>query len=178
MISPPNHGFLPVDTKRTLTTNLFEFWILILEVSFVCLREQREFDFLDVPLHKESTLCCGCCLVTKLCLILCDPMDCSIPGSSVRGISQARILEWVAISFIQRIFPIQGSNPGLLHVPWIAGKFFYCWATGEVHQPFSYWVLGQFMKSQRRCWVAGSSETNRGLGQYTFTKEHENIPVF
>ena len=32
-------------------------------------------------------------------LILCNPMDCSPPGSSVRGISQVRILEWVAISF-------------------------------------------------------------------------------
>ena len=34
-----------------------------------------------------------------LCLTLCDPMDCSLPGSSVHGIFQARILEWVAISF-------------------------------------------------------------------------------
>ena len=34
-----------------------------------------------------------------LCLALCDPMDCSPPGSSVRGILQARVLEWVAISF-------------------------------------------------------------------------------
>ena len=38
-------------------------------------------------------------LVTKLCLTLCDPMDCSPPASSVRGILQARILEWVAIPF-------------------------------------------------------------------------------
>ena len=40
-----------------------------------------------------------CCLVTKSCRTLCDPMDCSTPGSPVPGISQARILEWVAISF-------------------------------------------------------------------------------
>ena len=33
------------------------------------------------------------------CLTLCDPLDCSPPDSSVHGISQARILEWVAISF-------------------------------------------------------------------------------
>ena len=39
------------------------------------------------------------CLVTKSCPTLCDPMDCSLPGSSVLGVSQARILEWVAISF-------------------------------------------------------------------------------
>ena len=38
-------------------------------------------------------------LVTQSCLTLCDPMDCSPPGSSVPGILQARVLEWVAISF-------------------------------------------------------------------------------
>ena len=38
-------------------------------------------------------------LVTQSCLTLCNPMDCSLPGSSVHGIFQARILEWVAISF-------------------------------------------------------------------------------
>ena len=38
------------------------------------------------------------CLVVQLCLTLCDPMACSPPGSSVHGISQARILEWVVIS--------------------------------------------------------------------------------
>ena len=36
-------------------------------------------------------------LVTQLCLTLCDPMGCSPPGSSVYGILQARILEWVAV---------------------------------------------------------------------------------
>ena len=37
--------------------------------------------------------------VAQSCLALCDPMDCSLSGSSVHGILQARILEWVAISF-------------------------------------------------------------------------------
>ena len=37
--------------------------------------------------------------VTQLCPTLCDSMDCSLPGSSVHGILQARALEWVAISF-------------------------------------------------------------------------------
>ena len=44
----------------------------------------------------------GVCLWAKslqLCLTICDPMDCSPPGSSVHGILQARILEWVVISF-------------------------------------------------------------------------------
>ena len=39
------------------------------------------------------------CLVIQLCPVLCDPMDCSPPGSSVYGIFQARILEWVSIHF-------------------------------------------------------------------------------
>ena len=37
--------------------------------------------------------------VTQSCPLLCDPMDCSLPGSSIHGIFQARVLEWVAISF-------------------------------------------------------------------------------
>ena len=43
-----------------------------------------------------------CFLVAKPCPTLCDPMDCSPLGFSVHGISQARILEWVAISFSRR----------------------------------------------------------------------------
>ena len=39
------------------------------------------------------------CVRAQSRLTLCEPMDCSLQGSSVRGISQARILEWVAISF-------------------------------------------------------------------------------
>ena len=51
-----------------------------------------------------------CAKSLQSCLILCDPMDCSLPGSSVLGILQARILEWVA-------FPSPGDlpDPGLLH---------------------------------------------------------------
>ena len=52
------------------------------------------------------------CLFTQT---LCDPIDYSPPSSSVHGILQARILEWVAISSSRGIFPTQGSNPGLLH---------------------------------------------------------------
>ena len=50
-------------------------------------------------------------IVTQLCLTLCDLMDCSLPGSSVRGILQTRILEWVAISFSRGDLP----KPGIKH---------------------------------------------------------------
>ena len=53
--------------------------------------------------------------VVQLYLTIWDPMDCSLPGSSVHGILQARILEWVSIPFSKKIFPPQGSNPGLPH---------------------------------------------------------------
>ena len=55
---------------------------------------------------------CWSCLVTKSCPTLCD---CKLPGSSVHGTSQARILEQVAISFfLHGIFQAQGWNPRLL----------------------------------------------------------------
>ena len=44
------------------------------------------------------------------CPTLCNPVNCSLPGSSVRGILQARILEWVAISF-SRDLPDPGIDP-------------------------------------------------------------------
>ena len=55
----------------------------------------------EIPLktRKKTTILLLLFLVTQSCLTLCDPMDCSPPGSSVYGIPQARILEWVAISF-------------------------------------------------------------------------------
>ena len=58
---------------------------------------------------------CCCCLVAKSCAILCDPMDCSLPGSSVHGIFQARILQMGCHFILQGIFPTQGLNSHLLH---------------------------------------------------------------
>ena len=68
------------------------------------------------------------------CLTLCDPMDCSQPGSSVHGILQARILEWVAISFSRG-----SSQPrGWTQVSCIADRRFILWATkqGDNIQPW------------------------------------------
>ena len=53
--------------------------------------------------------------VAQLCLTLFDPRDCNLPGFSVHGILQARVLEWVAIFLLQGIFLTQGSNPGVPH---------------------------------------------------------------
>ena len=69
-----------------------------------------------------------CCLVTQSYRILCNPMDCSLPGSSAYGILQARIPEWVAISFSRWDLPNPWIKPGS---PEGIGRFFYHWATGE-----------------------------------------------
>ena len=52
------------------------------------------------PDHSECSIVCAC-LVTQSSPTLCNPMDCSPPGSSVHGIFRARILEWVAISYFR-----------------------------------------------------------------------------
>ena len=56
------------------------------------------------------------CSVAQSCLTLYDPVDCSPPGSSVHGILQARILEWVAVSS-SRGSSRPGIEPHLLHLP-------------------------------------------------------------
>ena len=58
-------------------------------------------------------------LVTQSCPTLCEPGDCSLPGSSVHGILQARILEWVAIPVSRGSSQARDLNPGLLHSRWI-----------------------------------------------------------
>ena len=58
-------------------------------------------------------------LVAQSCLTLCNPMDCSPPGSSVHGDSLGKNTGVVCCILLQGIFPTQGSNPGLLHYRWI-----------------------------------------------------------
>ena len=68
--------------------------------------------------------------VPQSCLTLSNPMDCSLPGSSVHQVSQARILEWVAIPFSRG-----SSQPrDRTGVSCIAGGFFTVWATREVQE--------------------------------------------
>ena len=68
-------------------------------------------------------MCVCVCSVALSCPILCDPMDCSLPGSSVHGILQARMLEWVAVSY-SRDLPDPGIKPEFPASPALAGRFF------------------------------------------------------
>ena len=78
------------------------------------------FFFFFINREKESE-------VTQSCPTLCNPMDCSLPGSSVHGIFQSRVLEWVAVFFSRG-----SSQPSdwtwLSH---IVGRHFSVWATRE-----------------------------------------------
>ena len=82
--------------------------------------EVKQTYVLILSIQKESQ-------VAQSCLTLCDPMDCSTPGSSIHGISQARVLEWLAISFPR------GSSwaRDRTGVSLIAGRRFTVWATRE-----------------------------------------------
>ena len=92
------------------------FWFIVVTVIFepeentakFCISSERPQitslsrwkNITSVYLELAMTNCrWSCCLVTKSCTTLCDPMDYSPLGSSVHDISQARIWEWVAISF-------------------------------------------------------------------------------
>ena len=79
-----------------------------------------------------------CCLVAKPCPTLCDTMDCSPPVSSVHGISQARILEWVVISYSR------GSSwpRGQTHISCIAGRFFPLCHLGSPSG--TYWTCNEY----------------------------------
>ena len=80
-------------------------------------------------LNSRNNFSCMCAsLVTQSCPTLCDPMDHSPPGSSVHGILQARILEWIAISFSRRSSPPRDWTC----VSGIGRQILYHWATWEV----------------------------------------------
>ena len=92
-------------------------------------------------------------LVVQSCLILYKSMDCSLPGSSARGILQARILEWVTIPFSGGFsWPRDQTR-----VSCIAGRFFIVWATREA--PMSKLRVGEINRSQ---WL--SQNVGAGVG--------------
>ena len=91
--------FLPVLTLKSIFLPFFQHW---LSIQNLC----------------SEKLCCPLCcysLVANSCPTLWDLIDCSPPGFSVCGISQAGVLEWIVISFSRGIFPTRRLNPCLLH---------------------------------------------------------------
>ena len=93
-----------------------------------------------IPSHLEKEILHDClefletvyphkCVSAHLCPTLCNPMDCSPPGSSVHGIIQARIQNWVDIPFSRGSSPLRDWTK----IFYIAGRFFTIWATSPVY---------------------------------------------
>ena len=138
--------------------------------------------FPDGSASKEST----CHMQYSICICaqsyppLCDPMDCGPPGSSVRGILQARILEWVAMPSSRGSSQPRDQIQSLVS-PALAGRFFTTTAPWEVlmcrdHAHFGKASLAaQTVKSlpaMRETWV-------RSLGrEHPLEKEMQPTPVF
>ena len=107
----------------------------------------------------ESTTIVSCCiftlfvcLVVQWCLTLCNPTDCSLPGSSVHGILPwTRILEWVAVPSSRRSSPPWDET----QVSHTAVGFFTIWATWEALLPYldrkSFLLLQNKNNSEPRC---------------------------
>ena len=79
----------------------------------------------ETHFHRKNL--CKHVLVAQSCPTVCNPMACSLPVSSVQGIFQARILQWVAISFSRESFWPRDQT----WVSCIPGRFFIVWATRE-----------------------------------------------
>ena len=111
-----NYSCFSLSIRRNIT----DFRTFYLSIAFKCSK---------CPLNIEWVS-----EVTQSCPTLWDPIDCSLPGSSVHGIFQARVLEWVAISFSR------GSSwsRDRTQVSRIGGRCFTDWATREaLHTCFS-----------------------------------------
>ena len=109
--------------------------------------------------------------VTQLCPTLCDPMDCSLPGSSIHEIFQARILEWVTISFSRR-----SSQPrDWTQVFRMVGRHFTVWATKEVFIGLQWEFIYLFIATSRDMWDLNSPTRIRTSTPYI--KSIESSPL-
>ena len=91
------------------------------------------------------------CLVAQLCLTLCDPIDCSLPGSSVHGGFPTKNTGVGCHALLQEIFPTQGPNPSLLHCRRIRYHLSHQGSPSQLLE----WVVYPFSRgsSQHRNWT-------------------------
>ena len=124
----------------------------------------------------RNTMQCLCVLLPQPCPTLCDPMDCSPTGSSVHGILQARILEWVVIPFSRRS-PLLRVQTHISYISCIGSWVLY--HQRHVGSPWEWNTcsqLGLLSWSQRSlekcCWVWSQHRTkqNRETERETFLK--------
>ena len=108
----PLHNSARLSSCLDLNITTMGSWLPLVQST----QSERPFTKLS---HKLS--------ISLLCSTLCNLMDCSLPGSSVHGILQARILEWVTI-------PFSRGSSWLKNRTWVShnvGRFFIIWTTRE-----------------------------------------------
>ena len=124
-------------------------------------------------------ICCGVC--AQSCPTLCDPMDCSPPGSSVHEIFQARILEWVAIPTLGDL-PNPGIQPVFLACPALAGRFFTTVPPGVPHISTSGIIapygLPWWLRQKRICLQCGRPGFNPRVRKIPWRRAWQHSPIF
>ena len=109
--------------------------------------------------------------VAQSCLTLCDPLVCSLPGSPLHGIFQARILEWVAISFSRG-----SSRPrDQAQVSHIVDRWFTIWATSWTIKKAEHWIIYSFKLWFWRRFLRILEKTARKTSQSILRKSILNI---
>ena len=119
---------------KTITITIMIEFFSFLSNQYLSMNVENQFIYVVVVLFSRSVM-----------FDSCDPMDWNPPGSSVHGISQARILEWVAISFSREFFWFRDWT----HIPCIGRWILYHWATWEA-QLYCDWSAFCLPKSEAK----------------------------
>ena len=109
----------PVSVEMIMWFCLFLCWCAGSRWFFCVMLTHPSEPEMNPNLNMLYDLCVCVHLVTQSCPTLCNPVDCSLLGSSVHGDSPSRNIGVGCHALLQGIFPTQGSNPGLLHCRWI-----------------------------------------------------------
>ena len=139
---------------------VFQFWLSLIilpwrNLRFFLIKVWFEPDHLWLELN--------CWSIVQSCLTLCNPVDGSPPSSSIHGILQARILEWVAIPFSR------GSSwpRNQTGVSCIAGRFFTSWVTRKAQYiPYSVYNIWRKKRQPAPVLLPGKSHGRRSLVGY------------
>ena len=139
MLVPHGQHILPHSQRRsTYTTPMLQVKELLLFLT------GSDIAVWLARCHIMHTYCC-CCLVFQSSPALCDPMECSLPCSSVHGILQARILEWVAMCFSRGYSWPRDQTC----VSSFGREILYHWATREALNTFRQRIMYQTQNRER-----------------------------
>ena len=91
-----------------------------------CIHNQQDTENLPKSSLNPEIWICVCAKSLQSCLTLCNPMDCSPSGSSVHGILQVRILEWIAVPFSKEYSRLR-DRTHTSYVSWVSRQVLYHW---------------------------------------------------